>query len=204
MWLSKKPPKRGRCPPNRDCLPSFRQKPESIFTPFAFRQGSRASAGNETPPFILPHPQMDSGFRRNDDQERGAKPPLPGGDASPFYTPLSRGGRGVGSPCLPGGNGDALLARSIPPSSLGTDHRRHSGVIAVSVVGVAYMRPTRSRHVGRMVCGPYRPIGNPAQKGVIQQPFMGRLRIFPSSGEAVASHIHQKYPMFSGPPGPCG
>ena len=31
--------------------------------------------GHETPSFIHPHPQMDSGFRRNDDQKRGAKPP---------------------------------------------------------------------------------------------------------------------------------
>ena len=40
------------------------------FTPFAFRQGSCASAGKETPPFIHPHPQMDSGFRRNDEQNQ--------------------------------------------------------------------------------------------------------------------------------------
>ncbi len=45
---------------------SFRRKPESIFTSFAFRQASRASVGNETPSLIHPHPQMDSGFRRND------------------------------------------------------------------------------------------------------------------------------------------
>ena len=53
-------------------FPSFRRKPESIFTPFAFRQGSRTSAENETPSFIHPHPQMDSGFRRNDEQNRTA------------------------------------------------------------------------------------------------------------------------------------
>ena len=56
--------------PNRERSPSFRRKPESIFMPFAFRPGSRASAGNETPPRIHPRPQMDSGFRRNDDQNR--------------------------------------------------------------------------------------------------------------------------------------
>jgi len=40
------------------------------FTPFAFRQGSYASAGKGKPPFIHPHPQMDSGFRRNDEQNQ--------------------------------------------------------------------------------------------------------------------------------------
>ena len=62
---------KGLLTPHRECSPSFRRKPESIFTPFAFRQGSRASVGNETPPLIHPHPQMDSGFRRNDG---GGKP----------------------------------------------------------------------------------------------------------------------------------
>ena len=41
-------------------IPSFRRKPEYNFSSFAFRQGSRTSAGNEMPPFIHPHPQMDS------------------------------------------------------------------------------------------------------------------------------------------------
>ena len=50
-------------------MPSFRRKPESIFTLFAFRQGSCASAGDETSPLIHPHPQMDSGFRRTDEQK---------------------------------------------------------------------------------------------------------------------------------------
>ena len=36
------------------------------FSPFAFLEGSYTSAGDETPQFIHPHPQMDSGFRRND------------------------------------------------------------------------------------------------------------------------------------------
>jgi len=44
--------------------------PESIFTLFAFRPGSRASTENEMPSSIHPHPQMDSGFRRNDEQNR--------------------------------------------------------------------------------------------------------------------------------------
>ena len=39
-----------------------------FFMSFAFRQGSRALVGNETPLLIHPHPQMDSGFRRNDVQ----------------------------------------------------------------------------------------------------------------------------------------
>ena len=58
---------------------------ESIFTHFVFCQGSCASAGKETPPFIHPHPQMDSGFRRNDDK---TEPPLrdPGAHTSAVFT----------------------------------------------------------------------------------------------------------------------
>ncbi len=72
------PPKgtgQARGPVPGEGLPSFRRKPESIFTPFAFSRGSHTSAGNETPSFIHPRPQMDSGFRRNDDRKRRAKPP---------------------------------------------------------------------------------------------------------------------------------
>ena len=63
---------RNRSPPSFRCRsqPMREGSTESIFTPIAFRQGSRASAGNEMPPFIHPHPQMDSGFRRNDEQRR--------------------------------------------------------------------------------------------------------------------------------------
>ena len=37
---------------------------------FSVLQCSRASVGKEMPPCIHPHPQMDSGFRRNDGQLR--------------------------------------------------------------------------------------------------------------------------------------
>ena len=95
-------------------LPSFRRKPESIFTPFAFRQGSRASAGNETPSFMRPHPQMDSGFRRND----GEHARLGGASLSPLWTFSTIPIRGVGggtplprdfSTAPPRGNGCQVL-----------------------------------------------------------------------------------------------
>ena len=51
--------------------------------PFYGVKGAPLSTGKATPPT----PPLTGG------QEK-AKPPLPGGGASPFYTPLTRGGRG--------------------------------------------------------------------------------------------------------------
>ncbi len=57
--------------------------PDSVLLESRFRANRRPLSSKSNPPY----PPLSGG------QEK-AKPPQPGGGASPFYTPLTRGGRG--------------------------------------------------------------------------------------------------------------
>ncbi|MDE0330864.1 MAG: hypothetical protein OXL41_03265 [Nitrospinae bacterium] len=70
LGLLKKSPKSVVDPPQSGVFTVIPAKAGIHFSPFTFCQGSRASARNETPSFIHPQPQMDSGLRRNDEQNQ--------------------------------------------------------------------------------------------------------------------------------------